>query len=59
MIGYASNTGTKKNLEALRKAGWRVLLTPENPRRPELLYYSNLISASGQMHAFSECRMRK
>jgi hypothetical protein len=31
MIGYASNTGTRRNLEALRAAGWRVLLTPENP----------------------------
>lgn len=30
MIGYASNTGTRRNLAALRKAGWRLLLTPSN-----------------------------
>ena len=39
MIGYASNTGTKRNLEALRVHGWRILLTPDNPkRRPELCH---------------------
>lgn len=39
MIGYASNTGTRRNLEALREAGWRILLTPENPTpRPGLAY---------------------
>lgn len=31
MIGYASNTGTRRNLQALRDAGWRILLTPDNP----------------------------
>lgn len=31
MMGYASNTGTKRNLEALRAHGWRILLTPDNP----------------------------
>ena len=31
MIGYASNTGTKRNLQALRDHGWRILLTPDNP----------------------------
>ena len=31
MIGYASNTGTRRNLEALRIAAWRLLLTPDNP----------------------------
>ena len=31
MIGYASNTGTKRNLQALRDHGWRILLTPKNP----------------------------
>lgn len=37
MIGYASNTGTKRNLEALRFHGWRLLLTPDNPTpRPHL-----------------------
>src|SRR5262245_64107241 len=28
LIGYASRTGTKRNLEALRNAGWRLLVTP-------------------------------
>lgn len=28
MIGYASHTGTRRNVEALRAAGWRVLLSP-------------------------------
>lgn len=37
MVGYASNTGTRRNLEALRLASWRVLLTPDNPTpRPGL-----------------------
>lgn len=31
MIGYASNTGTKRNLAALLAADWRILLTPANP----------------------------
>lgn len=28
MIGYASRTGTRRNLAALREAGWRLLVTP-------------------------------
>lgn len=37
MIPYASNTGTKRNLEALRVAAWRILLTPSKPKpRPGL-----------------------
>jgi hypothetical protein len=31
MLGYASNTGTRRNIAALREAGWRLLLTPDNP----------------------------
>ena len=34
MIAYASNTGTRRNLSALLDAGWRILLTPANPRLP-------------------------
>lgn len=30
MIPYASNTGTRKNLKAIKDAGWRLLLTPGN-----------------------------
>lgn len=32
MIAYASNTGTLRNLQALRSNAWRVLLTPQNPK---------------------------
>lgn len=28
---YASNTGTRRNLQGLRDNGWRILLTPDNP----------------------------
>ena len=35
MLAYASNTGTRQNLEAMRAAGWRILLTPDRPRPPE------------------------
>lgn len=35
MKAYASNTGTRRNLEALRAAGWNILLTPDNPTRRE------------------------
>ena len=35
MIAYASNTGTKKNLAVMREAGWRILLTPDNPKPRE------------------------
>lgn len=28
MIPYASTTGTRRNLDALRRAGWRLLVTP-------------------------------
>jgi hypothetical protein len=30
MKGYASNTGTRRNLQALRETGWGILLTPDN-----------------------------
>lgn len=39
MIGYASNTGTRRNLAALRAAGWRLLLTPSNPKRRDGLSF--------------------
>lgn len=32
MMGYASHTGTKRNLAALRAAGWGILLTPGKHR---------------------------
>lgn len=39
MIGYASNTGTRRNLQALRDHGWRILLTPDNPVKRAGLKY--------------------
>ncbi len=39
MTGYASNTGTIRNLNALRTFGWRILLTPDNPTRRTGLRY--------------------
>lgn len=38
MIGYASRTGTRRNLDALRSAGWRMLVTPVCPRTEGLPY---------------------
>jgi hypothetical protein len=38
--GYASNTGTKRNLQALRDHGWSILLTPDNPQPREGLSHS-------------------
>lgn len=35
MIAYASRTGTRRNLAALRAAGWRLLLSPEGVLRSE------------------------
>lgn len=34
MIGYASNTGTRRNLAGLRHAGWRILVAPSKPIPP-------------------------
>lgn len=38
MIAYASATGTKRNLDAMRAAGWRLMLTPLN-RTPAGMRY--------------------
>lgn len=35
MIGYASRTGTRRNLAALRAAGWRLLVSAAGPLRSE------------------------
>lgn len=34
MISYASNTGTLRNIETLRRFGWRILLSPRDRRAP-------------------------
>lgn len=31
MLAYATATGTKRNLDALRSAGWRLIVTPDRP----------------------------
>jgi hypothetical protein len=38
MIGYASRTGTRRNLAALAAAGWRLMVTPEVPRTEGFRY---------------------
>jgi len=39
-IGYAARTGTKRNLDALRMAGWRLLISPASgSRRTEGMGY--------------------
>lgn len=35
MISYASRTGTKRNLEELRRAGWRLLVSAKGAHRTE------------------------
>jgi hypothetical protein len=40
MTPYASNTGTLRNLDTLRRHGWRVLLTPRDHRRPREIPYA-------------------
>lgn len=32
MLPYASRTGTRRNLAVMRSAGWRILVTPAEPR---------------------------
>ncbi len=40
MIAYASRTGTKRNLAALREAGWRLFITPQGVQRTEGFRYA-------------------
>lgn len=40
MMAYASRTGTRKNLAALRAAGWRLLLSPAGVLRTEGFTYA-------------------
>ncbi|RSU61411.1 hypothetical protein [Sphingobium yanoikuyae] len=40
MIGYASRTGTRRNLDALRHAGWRLMVSAKGPLRPERFRYA-------------------
>lgn len=40
MIGYASRTGTKRNLDALRAAGWRLMVSARGALRTEGFRYA-------------------
>lgn len=40
VIGYASRTGTRRNLAALRAAGWRIMVSARGPLRPEGFAYA-------------------
>lgn len=40
MIAYASMTGTKRNLAALRGAGWRVMISPKAMTNPQDFRYA-------------------
>ncbi|ODU21080.1 MAG: hypothetical protein ABS87_07720 [Sphingomonas sp. SCN 67-18] len=40
MIGYASRTGTRRNLDALRRADWRLMVSARGPLRPERFRYA-------------------
>ena len=51
MIAYASRTGTKRNLEVLRRAGWRLMVSAKGVQRTEDFPYA---LDNGAWHAF--CR---
>jgi len=40
VIGYASRTGTRRNLDALRRAGWRLLVSATGAHRSEGFPYA-------------------
>lgn len=49
MMGFASNTGTKRNLAGLKREGWGVLVTPFGDQDPQGLPY---IIDNGAWRAF-------
>lgn len=40
MVGYASRTGTRRNLDALARAGWRLLVSAKGEHRAEGMRYA-------------------
>ena len=52
MIAYASRTGTRRNLDALRLAGWRLMLSPAGELRTE--GFPNYALDNGAWSAFSQ-----
>ena len=53
VIGYASRTGTKRNLDALRAAGWRLLVSASGQLRNEGFRYA---LDNGAWSAYSQGR---
>lgn len=49
MIAYASRTGTKRNLEGLRAAGWRLMVSAKGAHRTEGFRYA---LDNGAWHSF-------
>lgn len=49
MIGYASRTGTRRNLAALRQAGWRLMVSAKGVHRHEGFGYA---LDNGAWHCF-------
>ena len=49
MLGYATSTGTRRNLAGLRAAGWGLLLTPD---RPEARGFDRILIDNGAWGCF-------
>jgi len=50
MIAYASRTGTKRNLDGLRRAGWRLMISPKGSLRTE--GFEHYALDNGAWHAY-------
>lgn len=50
---YASRTGTKRNLDGLRRAGWGILLSPAHDIREEGLEGFSLVLDNGKWSAYT------
>ncbi len=62
MIAYASRTGTRRNLAALRQYGWRILISATGPHRNEGFQYAidnGAWTAHQQGTSFDEEAFRK
>ncbi len=51
MIAYASRTGTRRNLRALRAAGWRIMVSAKGPHRTEGFPYA---IDNGAWHSYQQ-----
>jgi hypothetical protein len=50
MIAYASRTGTKRNLEAMRQNGWRLLVSAKGVLRTEGFKYASIMGRGPPSH---------